>query len=215
MSLVTSSVDGSTTNPTYTDRPLTCTQDDALYRSSRTPANTLSTSIKSDNTASTACCSYALGSDMSIESNFSLENEFALNNNSNLQLNQRDRQRVCFDRIVVREYPLRLGDHPDCSSGPPITIGWDHVREKSCSVDEYEAERTPRKFLSQLKLSYFERKKRLRNVACTDKEIRQAITEVQRVQKEREQSKKVPLFGGLKGVLKRFRFGGRSSSQSS
>mmetsp|Transcript_33470 Transcript_33470/g.48474 ORF Transcript_33470/g.48474 Transcript_33470/m.48474 type:complete len:228 (-) Transcript_33470:103-786(-) len=186
--------------------------------SSRTNA-ILSASIKSDNTAPTTCSiwnSNGVGSDVSIESNFSLEHEAAVAGNhdgrSRSNAAQHRSVRVSFDRIEVREYPVRLGDHPDCSSGPPITIGWDHVRERTCSVDEYETDRLPRKCLSQLKLSYFERKSRLRSVACSDKDIRDAITQVQQVQMEREESNKVPMFGSLKRAFKKLRLRKRSSS---
>lgn len=48
---------------------------------------------------------------------------------------------VCFASIQVREYPLILGDHPSCTSGPPLTLDWDHDAELSCTIDEWESGR--------------------------------------------------------------------------
>ena len=45
---------------------------------------------------------------------------------------------VCFASVQVREYPVILGDNPSCTSGPPLTLAWDHDLVACTSVDEWE-----------------------------------------------------------------------------
>ena len=51
---------------------------------------------------------------------------------------------VTFDRIHVRSFPLVIGDHPFCTTGCPITLGWGHSKEEQMKIDEYESMRTKR-----------------------------------------------------------------------
>ncbi len=47
-------------------------------------------------------------------------------------------QGVTFDSITIRDYPMTVGDNPSVSSGPPLTIEWDHMSEITLSLDSYE-----------------------------------------------------------------------------
>lgn len=48
--------------------------------------------------------------------------------------------KVRFGTCQVRSYTQVLGDHPFCSSGCPIQLGWNYVDEVTLSVELYEAE---------------------------------------------------------------------------
>lgn len=50
---------------------------------------------------------------------------------------------VRFGSCQVRSYTQVLGDHPFCSSGCPIQLGWNYVQEAAVSVESYEADHFP------------------------------------------------------------------------
>jgi len=103
--------------------------------------------------------------------------------------NERLSRRVSWDKIKIRTYETVLGDHPDCSCGPPISIGWRYSSSKPELVSEYETKRLPRKQISELRLSYLERKMILRRQALvSDRELRFAIDESNFIRRQRLRS---------------------------
>lgn len=62
------------------------------------------------------------------------------------------RRRVKFTDLHIREYRQVLGDHPCCSSGPPVSLGWDYSPHTSISLDQYETQRIPRVTRRQLRM---------------------------------------------------------------
>jgi hypothetical protein len=46
---------------------------------------------------------------------------------------------VDFDRIMIREYELTVGDNPACTCGPPITLDWNFVSSEVYTVEDYES----------------------------------------------------------------------------
>jgi len=96
------------------------------------------------------------------------------------------RKVVSFGSITCREYPVTLGDHPDCGCGPPLTIEWDHVETKSMSVDEYEEEKPRRRSLDQMVLPESYRLSLVKKCAgLSDTEIKLVVDGVKRTQKQR------------------------------
>lgn len=80
---------------------------------------------------------------------------------------------VGFGNIEVREYNLQLGDHPCCSMGCPIELGWEYMEENVQPLETYEASRCPRRSRDQLKTTYAERREMLCNVV-SDTEMKRA-----------------------------------------
>ena len=65
---------------------------------------------------------------------------------------------VGFDRVAIRSYKIVLGDHPCCSTGCPVSLGWDYSQEEYIKLDEYEATRAePVECVDDLRLSRYER----------------------------------------------------------
>lgn len=62
------------------------------------------------------------------------------------------RRTVKFTDLHIREYRQVLGDHPCCSSGPPVSLGWDYSPHTSISLEEYESQRIPRVTRRQLRM---------------------------------------------------------------
>lgn len=75
--------------------------------------------------------------------------------------NIRKKKSVTFDAIRVREYTQVLGDHPCCTIGPPISLGWEYIQNGVKSLDEYEATRRRRRNRRELRLSWEVRRAKL------------------------------------------------------
>jgi len=79
---------------------------------------------------------------------------------------------VVFADIVVRNYSVVIGDHPCCTMGCPLSLGWDYSSEECFSVDEFEAHRPPRRSRHCLRTTWDERRQMLSNFS--DSEVRRA-----------------------------------------
>mmetsp|Transcript_21760 Transcript_21760/g.44047 ORF Transcript_21760/g.44047 Transcript_21760/m.44047 type:complete len:112 (-) Transcript_21760:160-495(-) len=88
-------------------------------------------------------------------------------------------RRVSFGSVDIQEHDLTLGDHPDVSNGPPISLDWKVKRRNSFDVESYEKERQISRRPSQgLIIPFFERRKLLKEVGYTDAELRKAASDV-------------------------------------
>jgi hypothetical protein len=96
---------------------------------------------------------------------------------------------VSFSNLEIREYNVALSDHPDCSYGPPIQLGWIYCEQAPVSVDDYEQNRCPRSTGQQLLLPYpVRRDLLLEEGGYTKQELQSAWQEVERVKRERQMS---------------------------
>ena len=84
---------------------------------------------------------------------------------------------VRFGDCEVRSYAQVLGDHPCCSLGCPLELGWDYTSKDSVPVDDYEAGRDPRS-MNELRLSPEERREVLQEYS--DGELRRACRRLSR-----------------------------------
>lgn len=65
---------------------------------------------------------------------------------------------VEFKDVVIREFGMTIGDHPNAVSGPPVRIDWEEEKEeKQMDIEEYEQRRQPRRNRRDLKLSLSDR----------------------------------------------------------
>jgi len=116
---------------------------------------------------------------------------------------------VSFSNLQIREYDLTLGDHPSCSYGPPVSLGWDYRDAAVVPLEKYEKARSnkfPRRKSSQLVLSYNVRKYLLLKTAgYTKAELREAMKEVERIKHERKMTDMMaplePLDEVMEGVI--------------
>lgn len=98
------------------------------------------------------------------------------------------RPTVSFSKLDIREYGIALSDHPSCSSGPPIQLGWDYSETKELKLEEYEKIRSSSRSEKRedMLLSYDTRDYLLREYAgCSRDEIQRSIQEVERVKRDR------------------------------
>ena len=98
--------------------------------------------------------------------------------------------RVKFSHVQIRDYKQIVGDHPDCTVGAPVSLSWEYKELGSRSVDDYEASRgNYRPTATVLHMSEFRRESILKNaVGASDEEIKKAIVQVRKVQRQREKT---------------------------
>jgi hypothetical protein len=95
---------------------------------------------------------------------------------------------VSFSSLNVREYNIALSDHPSCSYGPPIQLGWDYRQKKAVQVEDYEEVKLkqPRRSRHDMVLSYNVRRYLLlKRAGYSDQDLEEAMSEVERVKRER------------------------------
>jgi hypothetical protein len=112
-------------------------------------------------------------------------NQSSFGNNSCGSMSSLKRN-VSFHQLEIREYSVALSDHPSCSYGPPVQLGWDYRDRAAIPVETYEAHRPPRRATHEMILSYnLRRYLLLQRAGYTTTEIRAAMREVERVKRER------------------------------
>jgi hypothetical protein len=109
---------------------------------------------------------------------------------------------VDFGNVQIREYTQVIGDHPSCSSGCPLSLGWDYIQTEPESLQDYEQHKKEqqqqqqqdqqqqqeqqqdrKKRLDELRLSDEERHERLVANEVSETEIRRVM---RRLHRERE-----------------------------
>lgn len=98
------------------------------------------------------------------------------------------KQRISFHQVTVRDYDMTLGDHPNVSYGPPISLGWHYHEYEPLDLNEYEYHHARRRPLRQLGLNYYRRMSILEADNTAD-ELKKAAKEVNRTKMKRTISK--------------------------
>jgi len=98
---------------------------------------------------------------------------------------------VKFSSIEIREYGYTLGNHPDCSAGPPLTLEWDFNPVGRFKLDEYEACRPDRRSMCQMLLTYSQRIRILREGTqpVLDSAIKATVKEMDRIKNHRQRTR--------------------------
>lgn len=97
-------------------------------------------------------------------------------------------RRITWGTVEIHKHPIIAGDHPDCVMGPPLTIAWEQVKTVTTPVDEFEKSRTNRRATDDLRLSWIDRRRKLRRLGFTDEEMRQAQAAAEKTRKQREKT---------------------------
>lgn len=86
------------------------------------------------------------------------------------------KKRVSWDRIHTREFALVVGDHPLCQDGLPVSLDWQHTdNPEPAQMISCQAPLSERRtsYIFPRRLSYDERRKRLRSVSgLTDDQVK-------------------------------------------
>lgn len=114
---------------------------------------------------------------------------------------------VTFGTNEIREYPRALGDNPAVTSGPPLTIEWDHDPQALVvvQVDAYEKSKPFRRNKTQMLVPHMMREDWLRNAGYSRSDIDEAVKEVDAVKESRRRSARganAGRFKALKDILR-------------
>lgn len=79
----------------------------------------------------------------SLSSTFEHDESSLISNTFSLQLRLHSPgvKSVSFGDCQIRSYPQVLGDHPYCSLGCPVELGWEHTSEEFRSINDFEEQR--------------------------------------------------------------------------
>lgn len=89
---------------------------------------------------------------------------------------KKSKRNVSFSTVLVRDYGMVLGDHPGCSYGLPVQLGWEYDEYEPLDIDYYEISRD-RRTHRQMLLNYYVRIKLLTLAGHTEKELKTAAKE--------------------------------------
>ena len=117
---------------------------------------------------------------------------------------------VSFSSISIREYDISIGDNPSCSSGNPISLGWNVSTDtKDIDVDEFEQERELQRSNSSkdLRLSRDDRRNMLSDAGYSMSELVKQHREVLASKDDRAKNSKRSLGKDTYEKIKEFCYG--------
>lgn len=103
------------------------------------------------------------------------------------------RNRVSFNHVEIREYEITLGDHPCCSSGPPISLSWNYYQygHQEIPFEDFEQYRVDqRRAIHEMKIPAHIRHDTLRSHDVSMKEILEVQSKCTLIQNQRYQTMK-------------------------
>jgi hypothetical protein len=92
---------------------------------------------------------------------------------------------VKFGSLRIREHAVVLGDHPCCSAGCPLELGWEHESETELALDDYETSRQERRPRKELRTTWLERREWLSQYS--DGDLRRSNRKLQRTRRCRNE----------------------------
>jgi hypothetical protein len=94
-----------------------------------------------------------------------------------------ERRSVNFSTIEVRSHPMIMGDNPSVSSGPPVTIDWEHQDVELFDVSAYEESKPKKRTKQEILIPAHLRESSLRDQGYARCEIAQVGKEINRIKK--------------------------------
>lgn len=116
---------------------------------------------------------------------------------------------VSFGTVQIRRYKRILGDNPSCSSGPALSLDWNHDDglTTSAPVDDFEFYRGERLDDNEMVLTRFEREEILTDLGYSKKEIADAVRKNVNIKNQRRQTvnnlKVMPFEQAIQGAARK------------
>lgn len=104
--------------------------------------------------------------------------------NVKVQLNNRrkaersEKMSVTFDRIILREYPICLGNNPAVSRGPPLTIDWEPMTHLEFDFGQFHDLKLPSRGQAEMFLPNSIREKILKEAGYSRREVLRMVKDV-------------------------------------
>mmetsp|Transcript_1108 Transcript_1108/g.1512 ORF Transcript_1108/g.1512 Transcript_1108/m.1512 type:complete len:257 (-) Transcript_1108:38-808(-) len=108
---------------------------------------------------------------------------------------------VKFDKVIIREYDVTVGDNPSCSGGVPISLSYEYnPHHKEISIDQYEDARIGQRCnASGMRINMHVRQHRLMSIwGVPFSEIRKAEIECEKSKSKRLESQQFYLEDHMK-----------------
>lgn len=104
---------------------------------------------------------------------------------------QRRRSSVQFGSLTIRNYEVQLGDHPSCSNGAPVSIGWRYNELNPICIEKYEEwMKDKRRSRGEFYLPCSHRESILQEYGYSRSQMAEAAKEVDKIKKQRRASLK-------------------------
>jgi hypothetical protein len=142
-----------------------------------------------DGSTTSTCKAHASGSDQCVP----LASPAEVSSSSDIATPLKKKSRtaslqVSFAEVKVRFYNRIVSDHPACSGGPPVGIGWEYTPEEKFDFDDWEDVRDRLRSRTGLLLDRPERERMLRDWGFGKKELASAARELHRTKAQRRQT---------------------------
>jgi hypothetical protein len=95
---------------------------------------------------------------------------------------------VSFAEVEVRFYCRIVGDHPTCTVGPPVGIGWEYTPGEKFDLSDWDDLRERLRRPTGMRLNRQKREKILRDWGYCDKDLASAVRDVNRTKAHRRKT---------------------------
>lgn len=112
------------------------------------------------------------------------------------------KREISFDKVIVREYAMTMGDNPSCSYGPPVCLDWLYHETTNLKLEEYERTRPRKRNMRQLVLNYYRRCEILESAGYDTAEMKRTTRQINRVKRQRDTTKFFAPVIGVEAVVR-------------
>ena len=157
-------------------------------------AQTTSKSIASANNAAASHRIMSPGKSVLVSEKIS-SSERGKNPSMSSSSSNNKKKRVSFGTLSVRRYDMILGDHPDCTVGPPVQLGWEFHTVPDIPLEIWENYRSPPRHKEELLLHWRHRRDIALNAGASKQQILESMKFAAQVRNQRFDSSGIAING--------------------
>jgi hypothetical protein len=127
--------------------------------------------------------------------------ETAVCNKLTLSKSNEETAKVSFSHVELRDYEIKLGNSPSCTSGPPVELGWCYNKVCPVKIDTYEdIRRGQRRDRAEMIMPSHYRKEKLMEFGYSSRDISEMMAKLTLEKKKLNKS-----TSGIKSLSKLMR----------